>query len=112
MRQSHLFSALLFAGLFAVSVAPAQPPETLPLTPSQQMPADIPAPADARTINDRMRRLDQDQDGRIARTEADVDMKLHWDQWDFDKDGFLSLTEFTSGLSLNRDNRGGKTGKQ
>ena len=109
MRTPLIFSALLIASFLVVGAAPAQQPESLPLTPTQQMPADIPAPADAKTINDRMRRLDRDQDGRISRAEADADMKLHWDQWDFDKDGFLSLTEFTSGLSLNRDNKGGKT---
>lgn len=109
--RTLVLSTLLIAILLAVGVAPAQQPDSPPLTPSQQMPADIPAPADAKTIDDRMRRLDKDQDGRISRAEGDARMQRDWDLWDFDKDGFLSLTEFTSGLSLNKDNKGGKTGR-
>lgn len=94
--------ACLLLGLAIAGPTQAQ----LEMTPTQKMPADIPAPASARVINKKLMKLDRDKDGVISKAEADADMKLHWEQWDFDKDGVVNVTEFTSGMSLN-----GKDGK-
>lgn len=95
--SSRTTSACLLLGLAAAGPTQAQ----LEMTPTQKMPADIPAPASARVINEKLMKLDRDKDGVISKAEADADMKLHWEQWDFDKDGVVNVTEFTSGMSLN-----------
>jgi len=94
------------ASLLLVLAAAGPAQAQLEMTPTQKMPADIPAPPSARVINEKLMKLDRDKDGVISKAEADADMKLHWDHWDFDKDGVINVTEFTSGMSLNgRDDK-------
>ncbi|MDP3858151.1 MAG: hypothetical protein Q8Q73_10385 [Stagnimonas sp.] len=94
---TQALASLIVLAAAAAGAARAQ----LEMTPTQRMPADIPAPASARVINEKLRKLDRDKDGVISKAEADIDMKLNWDKWDFDRDGVVNVTEFTSGMSLN-----------
>lgn len=100
---THALASLI---LLAAAAGAAQA-QQMEMTPAQKMPADIPAPASARVINEKLLKLDRDKDGVISKAEADIDMKLHWDKWDFDQDGVVNVTEFTSGMSLNgKDTQG------